>query len=50
MRNAYGIFENLKKSLGRPMHREKDTIKRDVTRNDYECMDWIHVAQDRDQQ
>jgi hypothetical protein len=38
-----------KKPLARLRRRGEDNIKMDVNGIEYETMDWIHVAQDRDQ-
>jgi hypothetical protein len=42
MRNAYKMQE--KRALGRPRRRWEDNI-----RMGWECVDWMHLAQDRDQ-
>jgi hypothetical protein len=36
------------KPLGRPRRRREDNIKMDLTEIGCGCMDWIHLAQDRD--
>jgi hypothetical protein len=38
-----------KRPLGRPRHRWVDNIKMDLTEIGWDCMDWIYLAQDRDQ-
>jgi hypothetical protein len=51
-RNAYRILvEKLegKRPLGRPRSRWVDNIKIDVREIEWDCMDWIDLAQDRDQ-
>jgi hypothetical protein len=40
--NAYRI-------LGRPRHRWVDNIKMDLREIEWDSVDWIHMAQDRDQ-
>jgi hypothetical protein len=35
--------------LGRPTHRWEDNIKIDLRETGWGGMDWIHLAQDRDQ-
>jgi hypothetical protein len=37
-----------KRSLGRPSRRWGDNIKADLREMDFEVVDWIHLAQDRD--
>jgi hypothetical protein len=37
------------KERGRPKHRWNDNIRMDVREAEWEGMDWIHLAQDRDQ-
>jgi hypothetical protein len=37
-----------KRPLGRPRHRWKDNIKRDLREVGWEGMDWIGLAEDRD--
>jgi hypothetical protein len=52
MRNAYRILVRKpeKKILfGRHRHRQEDNIKMDLREMGYEGVDWIHLAQDRDQ-
>jgi len=38
-----------KRPLGRPRHRWEGNIRMDFQRIMWEGMDWIHLAQDRDQ-
>jgi hypothetical protein len=38
-----------KRPLGRPRHRWEDNIKVDLREIGWGGMDWIHLAQDRDQ-
>jgi hypothetical protein len=52
MRNAYKIFIGKpvgKRLIGRPAHRWKDNISVDFSDIGWEDVDWIHLAQDRDQ-
>jgi hypothetical protein len=39
----------VKKPLGRPRSRWEDNIKMDLEEVGWEGVDWIHLAQDRDQ-
>jgi hypothetical protein len=51
-RNAYRIFVGNpegKKPLGRPRRRWVDNIKMDLGEIGWDGMDWIDLAQDRDQ-
>jgi hypothetical protein len=51
-RNAYTIFVGMpegKRPLGRPRHWLGDNIKIDLREIGWGGMDWIHLAQDRDQ-
>jgi hypothetical protein len=51
-RNAYRILvENPegKRPLGRPIRRWVDNIKMDLREIEWDGMDWIDLAQDRDQ-
>jgi hypothetical protein len=51
-RNAYRIFVGKpggKKALGRPRRRWVDNIKMDLREIGWDGMDWIDLAQDRDQ-
>jgi hypothetical protein len=38
-----------KRPLGRPRRRWVDNIKMDLGEMGWDCMDWIDLAQDRDQ-
>jgi hypothetical protein len=38
-----------KRPLGRPRHRREDNIRMDLREIGWECVDWIQLAQDRDQ-
>jgi hypothetical protein len=38
-----------KRPLGRNTHRWEDNIRMDLSEIQWEDVDWIHVAQDRDQ-
>jgi hypothetical protein len=52
MRNAYGIMVGKsegKRPLGRPRRKWEDNIKMDLREVASEGMDWMHLAQDRDQ-
>jgi hypothetical protein len=51
-RNPYRIFTGKpeeKRALGRPRHRGVDNIKMDLREMGWGGMDWIDLAQDRDQ-
>jgi hypothetical protein len=51
-RNAYMILVGKpegKRSLGRPKRRWVDNIKIDLREIGWDGMDWIYLAQDRDQ-
>jgi hypothetical protein len=51
-RNAYRIFVGKpegKRPLGRPRRRRVDNIKMDLREIGWDGMDWIDLAQDRDQ-
>jgi hypothetical protein len=51
-RNAYRILVGMpeeQRPLGRPRHRWDDNIKMDIREIRWGGMDWIHLAQDRDQ-
>jgi hypothetical protein len=51
-RNAYRILVGKtegKRPLGRPRHRWMDNIKMDLRDIRWDGMDWIDLAQDRDQ-
>ncbi|KAJ4431551.1 hypothetical protein ANN_20150 [Periplaneta americana] len=50
-RNAYRVLVGRpegKKSLGRPRRRWEDNIKMDLREVEYDDIDWINIAQDRD--
>jgi hypothetical protein len=38
-----------KRPLGTPTHRWEDNIKMDLSDKEYTAMDWINLAEDRDQ-
>jgi hypothetical protein len=51
-RNTYRILVEMsegKKPLGRPRHRWVDNIKMDLREIGWNGMDWMDLAQDRDQ-
>jgi hypothetical protein len=51
-KNAYKILVGKpegERPLGRPRHRWEDNIKMDLRELVWGCMDWIDLAQDRDQ-
>jgi hypothetical protein len=51
-RNAYRIVvgkQECMRPLGRPRHRWVDNIKLDLREIEWSGMDWIDLAQDRDQ-
>jgi hypothetical protein len=51
MRNAQKILlgkPERKKPLGRPRHRWKESIKMNFWKMGFDCMNWIHLAQDTD--
>jgi hypothetical protein len=51
-RNAYRILVGKpegKRPLGRPIHRWEDNIKIDLREIGWSGMDWIDLAEDRDQ-
>jgi hypothetical protein len=51
-RGVYRVLERKpegKRPLGRPRHRREDNIKMDLQEGGCEGMDWIELAQDRDQ-
>jgi hypothetical protein len=51
-RNAYGILAGEpegKRPLGRPRRRCVDNIKMDLREIEWDFIDWIDLAQDRDQ-
>jgi hypothetical protein len=52
MRNAYKILVGKpegKRLLGRPKRRREDNIRMDFRDIEWEGMDWMNLAQDRDQ-
>jgi hypothetical protein len=52
MRNAYNILVRKparKRSFRRPRHIQEDNIKMDLREIGWEGVDWMHLAQDRDQ-
>jgi hypothetical protein len=52
MRNAYNIFAGKpegKRSLGRHRCECEDNIRMDLKEIGWEGVDWLHLAQDRDQ-
>jgi len=52
MKNAYNILvgrPERKRLLGRPRHRWEDNMGMDLKEIGWEGVDWIHLAQDRDQ-
>jgi hypothetical protein len=52
MRNVYNISTvnpEVKRPLGRPRHRQEDNIGMDLKETGWEDVEWIHLAQDRDQ-
>jgi hypothetical protein len=51
-RNSYSIFigkRQGKRPLGRPRSRWEDNIRMDLREITWEGVDWMHLAQDRDQ-
>jgi hypothetical protein len=51
MRNVYNISvgkPERKRSLRRPRHRWEDNIRTDLRETEWEDVDWIHLAQERD--
>jgi hypothetical protein len=53
MRSAYRILVGKpegKRPLERPGHRWEDNIRMDLGETGWEVVDWMHLAQDRDQQ
>jgi hypothetical protein len=42
------MWESKKRPIGRPGSRWEDNIKTGLGRNRMRCMDWDHLAQDRD--
>jgi hypothetical protein len=52
MRNAYNILIEkplVKRTRGRPMHRWEGNIRMDIKEVVWDSVDWMHLAQDRDQ-
>jgi hypothetical protein len=52
IRNAYKILvtePEEKRPLGRPRHRWEDDIRMDLKEIGWGSVDWIHLAQDRNQ-
>jgi hypothetical protein len=52
MRNAYKVLVGIpegKRPLGRPRHGWEENIKMDLREIGRECVDCMHLAQDRDQ-
>jgi hypothetical protein len=52
IRNAYKILVGIpegKRPLGRPRRRWEDNIRMDIREKKWEVVDWIHLAQDRNQ-
>jgi hypothetical protein len=52
IKNVYKIFVGKpegKRPLGRPRRRWDDNIRKDLQEIRWEGVDWIHLAQDRDQ-
>jgi hypothetical protein len=50
-RNVYKILVGKpdgKMPLGRPRHRWEHNIRMDLRKAGWECVEWIHLAQDRD--
>jgi len=50
-RGAYKVFVGRpegKRPLGRPVHRWKDNIKMDLKGGGWGGMDWLYLAEDRD--
>jgi hypothetical protein len=51
-RNAFRVLMGKpegRRPLGRPRHRWGDTIKMDLREIEWDGMDWIDLAEDRDQ-
>jgi hypothetical protein len=51
-RNAYRVLMGKlegKRPLGSPKHRWEDNIKMDFRETGWDWMDWIHLAQDKNQ-
>jgi hypothetical protein len=52
MRNEHKIMDRKLKGrrpLGSPMHRWEDNIRMDLQEIEYKGVDWMQLAQDRDQ-
>jgi hypothetical protein len=52
MCNAYSILVGKpegKRLRGRPRHRREDNIRLDLTEIGWKYLDWMHMAQDKDQ-
>jgi hypothetical protein len=52
MRNAYSVLmgkRERKRPLGIPRHRWEDNIRMDAREIGWKVVDWIHLAQDRNQ-
>jgi hypothetical protein len=52
MRNAFKILvgkSEERRKLGRSRSRQKNNIRLDLKEIDWESVDWMHLAQDRDQ-
>jgi hypothetical protein len=52
MRNAYHTLvtkSEVMRPLGRPRHRWEDNIRKDLGEIRWEVVDWMHLAQDREQ-
>jgi hypothetical protein len=52
MRNTYNVLVGKsggERPLGRPMRKWEDNIRIDLMEIGWEGMNWIHLAQDRDQ-
>jgi hypothetical protein len=52
MRSAYNILvakPEGKSPLRRPVRRWEDNIRMELREREWESVDWIHLAQDRDQ-
>jgi hypothetical protein len=52
MRNAYTVLIRIlegKRPQGRPRHKWEDNIRMDIRKIGWESIDWMCLAQDRDQ-
>jgi len=52
MKSVYAILvgkPEVKRPLGRPRRRREDNIRMDLREVGWEDVDWMHLAQDRDQ-